>query len=430
MDKRKKFVAIFAGIMAAFMLLSLLLGLFASSASAASSSEIQNQIDELEKQNATLSQQISNLENSLTQNTNELRDMVARKDGIDQQISLLHAQMSIVSAQVSAFNLLIADKQEELDIAEENLDRLYEEYKDRIRAMEEQGDLNYWSVIFKASSFADLLDRLNMVVEIANSDRKRLEKLEIAAQEVADAREALVTEKAVLEQTKQALEATELVLEVKRAESDALLKEMIAKGEEFDRLLQESEDQQSNLMAEIAKKNEEYDDALYQEWLATSVPPTTLPPIPTTPPKPSVGGNGYVPSDAVWYNPLGNAWYRITDRFGDRIHPILGIWAPHDGIDMAAPAMTPIYATRTGVVVIAGWDNSAGNYVSINHGDGFSSIYMHQTYFVVSVGEFVSAGQIIGNVGTTGGSTGNHLHFGIAYDGTWVNPEFYIDFFS
>ncbi len=419
MEHKKKLVTVLAGVMAAIMLLSLLLSLFAGSVSALSSSEIQNQIDQLKDSQAAINAQLKDLENNLAANTNQLQDMVARKDGIDQQVTLLHAQIQIVSEQMSAFNLMIADKQEELDLAEEKLNKLSQQYKDRIRAMEEQGDLNYWSVIFKASSFADLLDRLNMVVEIANSDRKRLENLKAAAEEVEQAREKLKVEKLQLEQTKQELEKNQQDLALKRAESDALLENMIAKGEEYEKLIYESEKQQYDLMQEIAKKNEEYDDAKYKEWLATSTPPTTTAPAPTSAPR---------PDGIVWYHPLGHRWYRVTDRFGMRLHPILNIYAPHDGIDLAAAAMTPILATRSGVVTIADYDKSAGNYVSINHGDGYSSIYMHQTYYIVKVGQFVSAGEVIGYVGTTGGSTGNHLHFGIAFNGKWEDPEWHIDF--
>ncbi len=420
MDRKKKLVTIFAGIMAAVMILSLLLSLFASvTAGALSSSEIQNQIDQLKENQAAVNAQLKDLEKNLTANTNDLKDMVARKDGIDQQVALLHAQVQIVNEQISAFNLMIADKQEELDKSEEHLQELSRQYKARLRAMEEQGDLNYWAVIFQASSFADLLDRLNMVLEIANSDRQRLENLKAAAAEVEVARENLAVEKLALEQTKQELENSQVELAAKRAESDELLKNMVLKGEEYEKLIYESEKAQYDLMQEIAKKNEEYDDAKYKEWLATSTPPTTTAPAPTSAPR---------PDGIVWYHPLGHRWYRVTDRFGMRIHPILNQWLPHDGIDLAAVAMTPILATRAGVVTIAGWDNSAGNYVSINHGDGYSSIYMHQTYYIVEVGQFVSAGQVIGYLGTTGGSTGNHLHFGIAYNGKWEDPELHIDF--
>lgn len=110
-----------------------------------------------------------------------------------------------------------------------------------------------------------------------------------------------------------------------------------------------------------------------------------------------------------------------------RIHPISGVWKMHYGVDMSAATGTPIYAARSGKVTVASYQaGGAGNYVSINHGDGFSSIYMHMTHYIVSVGQYVTQGQVIGYVGSTGGSTGPHLHFGIAYNGSYVNPMQYV----
>ena len=94
----------------------------------------------------------------------------------------------------------------------------------------------------------------------------------------------------------------------------------------------------------------------------------------------------------------------------------------HDGIDMGCPQGTPIYAARGGQITIAQWSDSAGNYVQINHGDGFRSVYMHMVEYVVSAGDYVAPGQLIGFVGNTGLSKGAHLHFGISYNGEYVNP--------
>ncbi len=425
MHKHRKITSLIAVVLAVALLWSGVPGFMAGEASAASSSEIQAQIDALKEEQASVNASIHALENSLAQNTGEMKDIVARKDGIDQQVNLLHAQMSNITTQVSAFNLLIADKQEELDIAEENLETLSDQYKDRIRVMEEQGDLSYWSVIFKASSFSDLLDRLNMVAEIANSDRKRLEKLKAAAEEVVQARETLVAEKLVLEEAKEALKLAEAELEAKRAESDALLSQLVAKGEEYEAMILQQEKEADQIYQDILKKNDEYDKAAYAEWLATSVPPTTVPTQPTAT-SPVIADR---PSGVVWYHPLGNAWYQVTDRFGMRVHPTLGIWANHDGIDLATGRSgVPIYASRTGVVTIATSDSMAGNYVAINHGDGYSTVYMHMTHYIVSVGQFVSAGEVIGYVGTSGASTGYHLDFRIAWNGAYEDPEIHIDF--
>jgi murein DD-endopeptidase MepM/ murein hydrolase activator NlpD len=119
----------------------------------------------------------------------------------------------------------------------------------------------------------------------------------------------------------------------------------------------------------------------------------------------------------------------VSSPFGPRPAPTAGASTNHQGVDLSAPQGTPIYASRTGIVTTATYGKSAGYYVSINHGDGFSSIYMHMTHFVVSAGQAVSAGQVIGYVGSTGVSTGPHLHFGISYNGVYVNPANYVNLY-
>ena len=119
----------------------------------------------------------------------------------------------------------------------------------------------------------------------------------------------------------------------------------------------------------------------------------------------------------------------LSSPYGWRIHPVYGDRRFHSGVDLAGKGGTNIYATRSGTVTVADYEgDGAGNYVFINHGDGFSSVYMHMDYYIVSVGEYVSAGEVIGYVGTTGLSEGPHLHFGIAYNGAYVNPANYINF--
>jgi len=130
------------------------------------------------------------------------------------------------------------------------------------------------------------------------------------------------------------------------------------------------------------------------------------------------------PEEIEWLTPV--PYYVLTSPFGMRFHPILQIWRMHNGVDLACAEGTPIYATRSGVVTIAEEGATAGFYVQINHGDGYRSVYMHMTHYIVSVGDYVSAGQVIGYVGSTGLSDGNHLHFGISYNGTYVNPMEYI----
>lgn len=283
-----------------------------------------------------------------------------------------------------------------------------------IRAMEEQGSLSYWSVLFKATSFSDLLDRINMIREIAEADQRRMEALEAAAKAVKEALGALETEKLALEQARQAqLEARE-ALEEKRAQADRVLRELVKRGAEFEALLDESEMKQDALMEELAQKETELDEAEYREWLESYVPPVTDTPSPEVP-----------DSDADWITPV--PWYILTSPFGMRLHPILGYYRMHNGVDLACDEGTPIYASRGGRVSVAAYQpDGAGNYVQIDHGDGFMSVYMHMTNYIVAAGDYVAPGQIIGYVGNTGLSKGNHLHFGISYNGVYVNPMEYI----
>lgn len=421
--KRKLIVSVLAGLMALIMLLGLIAGFIPTHASAATSSEIWAQLEVLKEDKAEIDAQIEELQGKIDANNGEMQEMVAQKDLVDQEIALLHEQVNNINSQISAYNLLIADKQEQLTAAEENFAYLTEKNKERIQTMEEEGEMSYWSVLFQANNFSDLLDRVNMVQEIAASDQRRLEELDEAAKKVATAKASLTEQKTDLEATKVELDAAQLELDAKREEADALLAQLVEKGMEYEAYMDESEELQAQLAVDIANKKDEYDKAKYQEWLATSVPPTTKPAAP------SYTGGSSTSSNTVggitWKMPI--SYNAFTSAFGWRTHPISGTRKFHYGVDLAAPTGRPIYATRAGTVSVASYQaGGAGNYVQINHGDGYRSIYMHMTHYIVSVGEYVAQGQVIGYCGSTGGSTGPHLHFGISYNGSYVNPANYI----
>ena len=418
MNNRKRWVQIMAGVMAAIMLLSLILSLIPTKVGAASSSEIKKQIAALKEEKKDIDAQLKEVKGQYNANEDEIEGIVAQKNSIDQEIQLLHQQINNINQQVATYALLIADKQDELDDATTRLDELQEKNKERIRAMEEDGDISYWSIVFKANDFSDLLDRLSMIQEINAADQRRLQEISEVAEEVAAVQEELETEKADLEATKEELDAAQITLEEKRVEADSLLSELIAKGEEFQELIDESEELQSDLMKEIAQAEKDLKAAQYREWLATYVP-TTLPSGTDTTP------STQAPSSSGWIKPLKS--YTFTSAFGMRLHPVKKVWLMHEGVDLSAPQGTPIYAAKAGKVTRTAYqEGGAGYYVSINHGDGFASIYMHMTNYIVSPGQYVSAGQVIGYVGSTGISTGPHLHFGISYNGTYVNPMSYI----
>ena len=436
MNNRKRLVSILAGIMAAVMLLTLIIGLLPTRASAASSSEIRKQINELKAQKKEIEEQIKQVQDDYEKNKDDIADIVARKNVIDQEIGLLSAQILNINEQISAFNTLIADKQEELDGAQDRFDLLSQENKVRIRTMEEEGSLSYWEVLFKANDFSDLLDRLNMVEEIAASDQRRLEELNQAALAVEEAQTQLEVEKAELQLTKNELDETQAQLDEKKKEADALLLELLARADELKALEAEYSEKEAEFLKEIAAKEQEYNEAKLAEWLAYMATYTTVPPETAAP---SEGGNTNGSSGTNSGNNSGSgassgwlvpcSYVKLTSPFGNRTSPTAGASSYHQGVDLAAPQGTPVYASRAGRVTVAGYGSAAGYYVTINHLDGFSSIYMHLNNYVVSSGQTVSAGQLIGYVGRSGVATGYRLHFGISYNGAYVNPASYVNLY-
>ena len=434
MKKRKLLVSIVAGLMAAIMVLTMILGLLPTRVSAASSKEIKAQINQMKEERKEIQAEMKAVKDQYQENEDEIENLVNEKNTIDQEIGLLNQEINLINEQLSAYALLIADKQDELDEAQAHWSELNAQNKERIRAMEEEGNISYWSVLFKANSFADLLDRLAMIEEIAASDQRRLNALRKAASEVADVQDELETEKSELEVARLELDEAQVLLDEKRVKSDELLKELLAKAEELEGLYEEWEKEESDILNEIAQKEKEYTEAKNREWAAHMATATTAP-KPTTKPSGGSSGGGSGSSGSSSAPSSGGSWrvpcsyVKLTSAFGYRDAPTAGASTYHQGVDLAGPQGTPIYASRGGTVTTATFGKSAGYYVTINHGDGFSSVYMHMTNYVVSKGTTVSQGQLIGYMGSTGVSTGSHLHFGIAYNGSYVNPANYINFY-
>jgi murein DD-endopeptidase MepM/ murein hydrolase activator NlpD len=243
---------------------------------------------------------------------------------------------------------------------------------------------------------------------------------------VAQAKISLEEEKEGLEQTKDELEVAQVELEEKRKEADRLLTELIAIGAEYEALVEEAEVEAGKLQEELDDLEYQLDEAEqreYEEWLAAQ-------PKPKPPENANTGGGGTVGdpnyvNGLTWLVPI--SYTHFSSPYGWRIHPVYGDMRFHYGVDLSAPSGTPIVASRSGVVSRASYDSSSGYHVYINHQDGFSTRYLHMTHYIVSPGQWVSAGQVIGYCGSTGASTGPHLHFSLYYNGIAQNPADYIN---
>lgn len=424
---KKSISRLFVGLLALVLVGNMLIG--AHRPQADDISTLEEQIAELESKKEDLQAQREELQAGLTDQSNRLDALIAEKSVLEQEIFLLGQEEDAINEQISAYNLLIADKQEELDAAQAKLTELQEQNRDRICAMEKDNGLSYWSILFNAGSFAELLDQMRMISQIHQGDQACLDALEAASREVAKASEALNQEREAAEATRQELTATQAELQEKQQKSMETLESLLALGDEYREAIEATESDMDFILAEIDDKQTQLDWEKYQQWLSTSVPETTPPteaPTQSTEstqePQPSQPDNG---GSEGWVVPVDYVY--ISSPFGTRVHPITGVVTTHYGVDLAAYLGNPIYATRSGVVTQATYGASGGYYVYIDHGDGFTSIYLHMTHYIVSAGDYVEAGQIIGYCGSTGASTGPHLHFGLIYNGAYVDPTKYVN---
>ena len=237
----------------------------------------------------------------------------------------------------------------------------------------------------------------------------------------------LQAEKAEMEETKKELDTTQAEMDDKRKEADKLLQELLSKADDLEALEAEFVEMENDFLKQIATKEQEYSAAKQAEWaayMATYVPPTTAAAGTNMDKTNTSGGTGGTAVGGGWVRPC--SYTSITSPFGSRTSPTAGASSYHQGVDLDTGTGWTVVAAKAGRVVIAGYGSAAGNYVKIDHGDGVSSVYMHLNSYCVSSGQMVSAGQKIGETGATGVATGDHLHFGIAVNGVYVNPCNYV----
>lgn len=423
-SSRTKIVRIISIVLAAVILLSLVSTALIVMVHAASSSEIKSKLADLRAKQAEIQKQSDELEKSIAENKDQTKTLVSQKAEIDQEMEMSRQKIENLNEQIQQLNLLIAEKQTELEASVAKEDALQKQYKARLRSMEETGSVSYWSILFRASSFSDLLDRVDMIREIAESDQLMLKQLSAATQAVETERADLEQQKLDLQQTEDDLAVEQAELETKRAKADTLITQMQAEYASLSDEFLAAEADEAAVREQIKKTETDYFNALAKEQAAAAAAAAAAN-------KPSSGSNSSSSSSSGGASSGGFAFplaysTGVTCAYGPRVHPINGNKSFHYGVDLAAGMNTEIYATKSGTVTAATYGEANGYYVTINHGDGYSSIYAHMTNYVVSAGDSVKQGQLIGYVGTTGWSTGPHLHFEILYNGSNVNPMNYI----
>lgn len=333
-------------------------------------------------------------------------------------VKQLDASLETLSDELSQLSTDIEAKEEQIDITTTELQAAevteaeqYEAMKLRIKYMYEKGDSSYVDLLLQARSLSELLNKAEYIGKISEYDREKLDEYIATKEQIAETKVVLETEHAELlelqEQTEAKHASVEELLAAKQAELKAVESQIDAAEADVSEYQKDLKAQENSIKAieaeikrqeEAAKKKAEASGQTYKTQ--------------------SIGDIKF-----IWPCPASS---RITSKFGGRSSPTEGASSDHKGIDIGAPTGSNILAAAGGTVVVSTYSYSAGNYVMINHGGGVYTVYMHASKLLCKVGDTVKQGQVIAKVGSTGYSTGPHLHFGVRVNGTYVNPSKYV----
>ncbi len=368
----------------------------------ASIQEKQEAIDAAEDEKDALSSSLSDVEAIKAELEQSKADLTSYVAQLDAQVAEIEANIESLTTQIAEKEEEIEETKEELAEAEADEAEQYEAMKNRIQSLYEQGDTYYLEMLASSGSFADFLNKLDYIEQLSKYDNNMLIEYQGIVEYVSLCKEQLEVEQEVLNETKEAAEAEQLVLED---------------------LISDKQEEILAYEADISQK--EVVIAAYEEEIAAQTAIIEELEASVAADRESLWGERvYNGGLFCWPAP---SYTRISDDYGYRQHPILNVQQFHTGVDMAAPGGTPILAAYDGVVVQAAYNSSMGNYVMIDHGSELYTIYMHAQKLMVSAGEEVSRGEQIATVGTTGRSTGNHLHFSVRLNGSYVSPWGYIE---
>ena len=354
-------------VLVAVMLLGLISSALIIMVNAASSSEIKKELNGLRSQQAELKKEREALQAKIKENQSKTQTLVEKKSDIDQQISMTQASIDNLNEQVQQYSLLIANKQADLEASQAEEQRLNTQYKTRIRSMEETGSISYWAILFGANSFSDLLDKIDVIQEIAKADQLMMDKMKAVSEQIAAERAELEQQMAELDATRQELDQQEQDLEAQRAEQDTLLTEMLAAYEEMNADYMQNMADEAALSEEIAKSESAYYAALSKEEAERIAALNRQ-----NNNKGSSSNSSGATNTGGWLYPLPYQC-QVTDSYGYRIHPLTKKYSWHNGVDFGAAAGTAILAAKSGTVTTAAYSGAWGYYVVINHGDGYST---------------------------------------------------------
>ncbi len=408
--QKKLLKPIFSFVLAFVMAASLFVGFIPTTASA---KVTQSEIDDLKSQKAALSEQSASYEATINSLKNKKNAQVELKTALDSKLALTNQQIMNLEEQIKLHDALIERKTQEVDEAQKTADEQLEKYKKRVRAMEESGRYNYFEVLFGANSIGEFLSLIDDIGDIMQSDKELEESYKQSVTDLKTVKAEYEEAQAELKQNKVECAQLKDQLQIDITQAASVITSLQSEINDNASVLSELDSQESALQSQIQAKVKQLNEQKKAEEEANRNNNNN-------------GGNNNGGSTVGTGNLVWPSYCTyITSRQGPRVHPITGEYKNHGGTDIGASYGSAIYAADSGKVVSSsdGWNGGWGNYVMIDHGNGMQTLYAHMSSRAVSVGQTVKRGQTIGYVGSTGMSTGPHLHFEMYVNGSRIDPQ-------
>ena len=325
----------------------------------------------------------------------EREKSLASQEALEKELIELQNKVNALNEQISETDKKLSVEEEKLAKATERANKQYEDFKERFRLLCEEGPVTYLELLFSAKNFCDFVDKMEIAAEISENDKNVFDEMEAVKIEIENSRNQILDLKQTQVAAKDNLSQQKSKLSAKRDEQKRYIQSLESDAKAYQKVIDEEE------RAMQALKNR----------ISSSL-------------SSSSGGRAYVGGEFMW----PSSCTLITSHFSPRRkNPVTGVYKRHTGVDIGASYGTPILASNGGTVTLAGWNSGYGNCVVIDHGGGKATLYGHMSSIGVSKGQSVTKGQQIGRVGSTGNSTGPHIHFEILINGSAVNPMQYFN---
>lgn len=387
----------------------------AENSSAKKSENTSTSLKEAQQEKAALEKALEDAKQTI----NELKES---KGDVQEKVNDLNTQLMNISSQITALENRLAQKNQELtekkdqiedtksqlEDAKKQEEQQYADMKVRIQFMYENAQESYFEALFSSESFSDFLNSAEYIIQIQEYDRKKLNEYQDTVDYIENVEKQLEEDYATLEEIKKEVEQEKASVEQEKASVAALMKQRETELAGIEGNIDSAQSDADYYAAEIKAQEEIIAEIKRIEAEKAAA---------------GKQDNPYTGGVFTWPCPSST---RVTSDYGTRVSPMGGASSNHKGIDIGASGGAAIVAAADGTVTTAAYSSAAGNYVMIDHGGGLYTVYMHASALLVSPGQTVSAGQTIAQVGSTGISTGNHLHFGVSLNGSYVSPWSYL----